>query len=182
MILHYPPVRRALFGAVAAVFMLRWLAVRDRRRKMNMAFRAAMSTPSRPAESAPERAPLREPAGEPQERAEVPLFDAQADAAERVPAPKPLTAQELRQACGDRCQRQGRIDFATRAAEVRSQDQLRTVLAQVFDGRQGRPDAGVVADLTVHQGNVEVDPDQNPLTVYVGVTDRCPVECHVLSP
>ena len=91
----------ALFGAVAAVFILRWLAVRDRRRKMNMAFRAAMSTPSRPsrpAESAPERAPLREPAGEPLERADVPLFDAQADAAERVPAPKPLTAQELRQA------------------------------------------------------------------------------------
>ena len=88
----------ALFGAAAAVFMLRWLAVRDRRRKMNEAFRAAMSTPVRPAESAPERAPLREPAGEPRERAESPLFDAQADAAERKPAPQPLTAQELRQA------------------------------------------------------------------------------------
>jgi hypothetical protein len=90
----------ALAGAVAAVFMLRWLAVRDRRRKMNAAFRAAMSAPARPArpaESAPER-PLREPAGEPRERAESPLFDAQADAAERQPAPRPLTAQELRQA------------------------------------------------------------------------------------
>jgi hypothetical protein len=88
----------ALFGAAAAVFTLRWLAVRDRRRKVDAAFRAAMSTPARPAESAPERAPLGEPAGEPRERPESPLFDAQADAAERKPAPRPLTAQELRQA------------------------------------------------------------------------------------
>ena len=87
----------ALFGAVAAVFTLRWFAVRDRRRKMNDAFRAAMSAPARPAESAPECAPLREPAGEPRERAESPLFDAQADAAERKPARQPLTEQELRQ-------------------------------------------------------------------------------------
>lgn len=88
----------ALSGAVAAVFMLRWLAVRDRRRKMNAAFRAAMTAPARPARSAPARTPLRQPAGEPRERTESPLFDAQADAAERKPAPKPLTAQELRQA------------------------------------------------------------------------------------
>ena len=87
-----------LLGAVASVFMLRWLAVRDRRRKMNAVFRAAMSTSARPVWSEPERAPLREPAREPRERAESPLFDAQADAAERKPAPKPLTAQELRQA------------------------------------------------------------------------------------
>ena len=84
----------ALIGAGAAVFMLRWLAVRDRHQKVNAAFRDAMSAPPRPAE----RAPLREPAGEPRERAASPLFDAQADAAERKPAPKPLTAQELRQA------------------------------------------------------------------------------------
>ena len=88
----------ALLGAVASVFMLRWLAVRDRRRKMNAAFRSAMSAPARPSRSAPERAPLRGPAGEPRERAEAPPFDAQAEAAERKPAPKPLTAQELRQA------------------------------------------------------------------------------------
>lgn len=85
----------AFLGTGAAVFTLRWLAVRDRRRKMNDAFREAMSAPAR---SAPERAPRREPAGEPRERPESPLFDAQADAAERKPAPKPLTAQELRQA------------------------------------------------------------------------------------
>ncbi|WP_354348471.1 hypothetical protein [Pseudarthrobacter sp. PvP090] len=87
-----------LLGAGAAVFMLRWLAVRDRRRKMNAAFRAAMSVPAHAAGSAPERNPLREPAGEPRERTESPLFDAQAVAAECTPAPKSLNAQELRQA------------------------------------------------------------------------------------
>ncbi|WP_346925305.1 hypothetical protein [uncultured Arthrobacter sp.] len=88
----------ALLGAGASVLTLRWLAVRDRRRKMNAAFRAAMSAPARPARSAPEHSPFREPAGERRDRVESPVFDAQADAAERTPAPKPLTAQELRQA------------------------------------------------------------------------------------
>ena len=85
----------ALLGAGAAVFALRWLAVRDRRRKMNDAFREAMGAPAR---SAPECAPRREPAGEPRERPESLLFDAQADTTERKPLPKPMTAQELRQA------------------------------------------------------------------------------------
>ncbi|MET1021523.1 MAG: hypothetical protein ABWX69_04915 [Arthrobacter sp.] len=88
----------ALLAAVASVLLLRRLAVRDRRRKMNAAFRAAMSAPARPARPAAEPAPLRGPAGEPRERAESPLFDAQAESAEAKPAPKPLTAQELRQA------------------------------------------------------------------------------------
>ena len=87
----------ALLGAVAAVFVLRRLAIRDRRRKMNAAFREAMSAPSRPSRPAGP-APRREPAAEPREWPESQLFDAQADAAERKPAPKPLTAQELRQA------------------------------------------------------------------------------------
>ncbi|MGP4031493.1 hypothetical protein [Pseudarthrobacter sp. 1C304] len=87
----------ALLGAVAAVFTLRWLAVRDRRRKMNAAFRAAMGAPARQDRSTPER-PFREPAVEPREQADVPLFDAQAATADREPAPKPLTVQELRQA------------------------------------------------------------------------------------
>ncbi|WP_226762055.1 hypothetical protein [Arthrobacter sp. SO3] len=88
----------ALLGAVAAVFTLRWLAVRDRRRKMNAVFREAMGAPTRPVRPAPERTPLREPAEVPRERPESTLFDAQAHTAERKPAPKPLTAQELRQA------------------------------------------------------------------------------------
>jgi hypothetical protein len=89
----------ALLGAVAAVAVLRRLAVRDRRRKMNAAFRAAMGGPehatARP--SAPEQVPSL-PAGRPGARPERPLFDAEAGRATPEPAPKPLTALELRQA------------------------------------------------------------------------------------
>jgi hypothetical protein len=88
----------ALLGAVAAVVLLRRLAVRDRRRKLDAAFRAAMSGSAQPAsvQSAPDvtRAAPAPEADDLGKRADSPLFDAQA-----VPAaPKPLTAQELRQA------------------------------------------------------------------------------------
>ncbi|HEX9088032.1 MAG TPA: hypothetical protein VF867_10950 [Arthrobacter sp.] len=106
----------ALLGAVAAVFMLRWLAVRDRRRKMNAVFREAMGAPARPVRSAPERTPQLEPAEEPRERPESPLFDAQADTAERRPAPKPLSAQELRQAALAEAAASG--DTSVRGAEA----------------------------------------------------------------
>lgn len=89
----------ALLGAVAAVALLRRLAVRDRRRKMNAAFRAAMGgpehAPARP--SVPEQVPSL-PAGRPGARPESPLFDAEAGRVTPEPAPKPLTALELRQA------------------------------------------------------------------------------------
>ncbi|MEV5051845.1 hypothetical protein [Arthrobacter sp. LAR12-1-1.1] len=89
----------ALLGAVAAVALLRRLAVRDRRRKMNAAFRAAMGSPERTTArpSAPEQVPTL-PAGRPAARPESPLFDAEADRVTPKPAPKPLTALELRQA------------------------------------------------------------------------------------
>ncbi|MHA7220980.1 hypothetical protein ACX80S_01395 [Arthrobacter sp. RHLT1-20] len=90
----------ALLAAVAAVVMLRRLAVRDRRRKVNAAFRAAMSAPARPAQPAAERGDARQPSGDTgsARRTETTLFDAQAEPAARKPAPKPLTAQDLRQA------------------------------------------------------------------------------------
>jgi hypothetical protein len=89
----------ALLGAVAAVVLLRRLAVRDRRRKMNAAFRAAMGSRERTAArpSAPEQTPSL-PASRPGARPESPLFDAEAGRDAPEPAPKPLTALELRQA------------------------------------------------------------------------------------
>ncbi|MFE4544502.1 hypothetical protein [Arthrobacter sp. NPDC056727] len=83
----------AFLTGIAAVVVLRRLAVRDRRRKVSAAFRAAMGSPAgreavseSPAEAvhAPEPVKLRESA----------LFDAEAEA----PKPKPLTATELREA------------------------------------------------------------------------------------
>ncbi|MDQ0922693.1 hypothetical protein QF038_001201 [Pseudarthrobacter sp. W1I19] len=76
--------------AVASVVLLRRLAVRDRKAKVNAAFRSAMAAPAvRPAAvqvpPKPEAAPV---------RSESPLFDAEADR----PVIKPLTAMELREA------------------------------------------------------------------------------------
>jgi hypothetical protein len=76
--------------AVASVVLLRRLAVRDRKAKVNAAFRSAMAAPAvRPAAAQlppkPEAAPV---------RSESPLFDAEA----HRPAIKPLTAMELREA------------------------------------------------------------------------------------
>jgi hypothetical protein len=87
-----------LLGAAAAVVLLRRLAVRDRGRKVNAAFGEAMNLSAQPApvQNFPEelRAAPAPEAGDSGKRADSPLFDAQAGA----PAPKPLTAQELRQA------------------------------------------------------------------------------------
>lgn len=85
------PVAGFLAG-FAAVVLLRRLAVRDRRAKVNAAFRAAMSAPApaRQQRDDPQPAP-RVPA---QDAPESPLFDAEAD----KPRVLPLTALELRQA------------------------------------------------------------------------------------
>lgn len=85
-----------LLGAVGAVVLLRRLAVRDRRRKVNDAFRSAMGPSARNAAAPP--ASRTTPSHPVAERAESPLFDAQASAASPEPAPQPLTALELRQA------------------------------------------------------------------------------------
>ncbi|MDQ0849353.1 hypothetical protein QFZ65_001291 [Arthrobacter sp. B3I9] len=85
-----------LLAAIGSVALLRRLAVRDRRRKVNDAFRAAMSAPSSaPAEFAQQSAPR-----ETELRRESPLFDAQAVAPTTAPdpMPKPLAAWELREA------------------------------------------------------------------------------------
>jgi hypothetical protein len=85
-----------LLGAVGAVVLLRRLAVRDRRRKVNEAFRSAMTEQSR---IAPTEPPRQSSASEESEQlTDSPLFDAQAMAASPEPAPKPLTALELREA------------------------------------------------------------------------------------
>ncbi|MGZ2391914.1 hypothetical protein [Arthrobacter sp. PvP023] len=81
----------SLLAAIAAVALLRRLAVRDRRAKMNAAFRAAMTAPERQMRAAVPR-PSREPAVD---APDIPLFDAEAG---NKPQVKPLTAQELREA------------------------------------------------------------------------------------
>ncbi|MET3809579.1 hypothetical protein [Arthrobacter sp. UYEF3] len=86
-----------LLGAAAAVVSLRKLAVRDRRRRVDAAFRSAMGSPARGAgtEPRPDRAAVIPEAGPAKES---PLFDAEAGATALPAAAKPLTADELRQA------------------------------------------------------------------------------------
>lgn len=76
---------------VAAVAVLRFLAVRDRKVKVDAAFRSAMSAPVRRQGSA---APAADTAARPAAQRESRLFDAEA----HQPTPKPLTAMELREA------------------------------------------------------------------------------------
>lgn len=89
-----PPV--SFLAGVAAVVLLRRLAVRDRRRKVNAAFSAAMGAPA----TRPDRAvqPAVPEAGQAEEETaalrESTLFDAEA----ADPQPKRLTAVELREA------------------------------------------------------------------------------------
>ncbi len=77
-------------GGVGSVFLLRRLAVRDRRARLNAAFRAAMSTPAGPRDSGSSMLP-ESPARAPRQSE---VFDADKAAA----APPPLSAFELRQA------------------------------------------------------------------------------------
>lgn len=88
----------ALLTGVSAVVVLRRLAVRDRRRKVSAAFKAAMGAPAgrQPSDrdSTAERPVEAAPAPEPVKPRESALFDAEAEA----PKPKPLTAVELREA------------------------------------------------------------------------------------
>lgn len=76
---------------VAAVAVLRFLAVRDRKVKVDAAFRSAMSAPVR-RQGSP--APAADTAARPAAQRESRLFDAEA----HQPTPKPLTAMELREA------------------------------------------------------------------------------------
>jgi hypothetical protein len=77
----------ALFGTAFSILLLRRLAVRDRRRRLRAAFRAAMSAPL--VEAAADALTPSQPGREPQ------LFDA--EAGKQAPPP-PLSASELRQA------------------------------------------------------------------------------------
>jgi hypothetical protein len=79
---------------VLAVVLLRFLAVRDRRAKVQAAFRSAMSAPVRFQEAAPDAPDEKRPAAPAVAKPESRLFDGEA----HTPAPKPLTAMDLREA------------------------------------------------------------------------------------
>ncbi|HEU4667382.1 MAG TPA: hypothetical protein VFS79_06945 [Arthrobacter sp.] len=76
---------------LGSVGLLRWLAVRDRKARVNAAFRSAMTAPTRQSEAAGNVPP--KPAAAPA-KPDNPLFDAEAHQQKATP----LTAMELREA------------------------------------------------------------------------------------
>ena len=71
-------------------------------------------------------------------------------------------AEELGQALGDGPQRQLGPHLALRPAEVRADDHLRAVLAQVPNRRERRPDARVVGDPVAVERDVQVRANEDP--------------------
>ena len=69
------------------------------------------------------------------------------------------------QALGYRLQAHLRIGFALRPAQVRSQNEPRSVPQRVFNGRQSFANASVIHDAAVVQRHVEVDAHEDALIV-----------------
>src|SRR5208337_1092743 len=64
------------------------------------------------------------------------------------------------------------IRFALGPAQVRGQDQARTVPQRVFDGGQSFADAGVVHDAPVFERHVEVHAHENTIATERKITNR----------
>ena len=80
--------------------------------------------------------------------------------------------QEPRQALCDRSEGISEIGFSLGPADVGADDDPRALIQQIVDGGQGRPDAGVVRDVSlIVERHVEVDAQENPLVRDVDVLD-----------
>src|SRR5258707_2918079 len=64
-----------------------------------------------------------------------------------------------------------------RSAQMRSQDHARAMFGCVLDGWNRGADPGVVFDLAVFDGNVEVNADEDAPAVQVEVTDGTLRQC-----
>ncbi len=91
---------------------------------------------------------------------------------ERIARARHVHPEELAQALGDRPQAQSVLDLAVGPAEVAGQDDPGALREQGPDRGEGGPDARVIGDLAVLEGNVEVDADEDTLATRVDVADR----------
>ena len=91
---------------------------------------------------------------------------------ERVAGDGDVSAEDLREALGDRSQPQTVLDLAVRAAEVAREDHPRAVGQEEVDRRDRGTDARIVRDLAVLQRDVEIDADEDALAGDVRVADR----------
>ncbi len=76
-------------------------------------------------------------------------------------------AQQLGQAHRAGSQAELGLGAVLGLAQVAAEDDLAALRDQLFDGGQGRDDAVVVGDGAVFHGDVEVDPDEDALALYI---------------
>src|SRR3970282_537086 len=84
--------------------------------------------------------------------------------ASEVPRPRasPVTDTFLAMSCVRRSPT-GPTRRPSRTAKVAGQDDLRAVVQEMLDRRDGCPDPGVIRDLAVLEGDVEVDAHEDAL-------------------
>ena len=79
--------------------------------------------------------------------------------------------QDHTQPLGNRLQTHLQIRFSFGPAQVRSENQSRSVPQRIFDGGQGFADTGVVHNSSVFQWNIEVDAHKDTVTVQREITN-----------
>jgi hypothetical protein len=98
------------------------------------------------------------------------------DLPDRVVAERDRMIDERVQIIADRPQRIFLDRLPLRPPEMRHQDRLRAIFAEVIDGRQTFTDASVIGDGALATpffgGNVEIDPDQQALALHLEITQR----------
>ncbi len=80
-------------------------------------------------------------------------------------------AHQLRQVICHRFEGVFGIRTTLGPAQVRAQDHSRAVIEQILDGRQGRPNAGIVAHFAILDRYVEIDPHQDLFTFYIDIAN-----------
>ena len=91
---------------------------------------------------------------------------------EGIPGDRHVPAEQLGQPLPHRTEPQAVRDLAVRPAEMAGEDQAGALVEEGRDGRDGRPDPGVVRDLAVGERDVEVHPHEDALAREVRIADR----------
>src|SRR4051794_22334571 len=100
--------------------------------------------------------------------------------AQRVTRDRHGPAEELAEALADGTQSIAVAHLAVGPAEMAGEDDPRALAHEIADRRECGADPGVIRDLAVLQGDVEVHPDEDALARGVQVLDRALV--HVRFP
>ena len=84
------------------------------------------------------------------------------------------------QAARHRREREFRLEFPLRAAEVRAKDDLCVLAEQILDGRERGLDARLVRDFPILQRDIKVYPHKDSFACDIDVTDRFFIHTFIL--